>query len=225
MQCIMMRCCALWHKPSESRKEVQDMAKRKRGIIRKEKVIVDGKEIEVDTFDAKVILGSGEELESIEELLREEEIEKAIQIALGKIETIAERYPDKEKDIWYCYEVGKVLQFVDDKGFADRRGLIWRRMAFDLRPELFSQKKKNAEESKRYPEFMYYLGKQSKKNVKRATFDQWYEILKFKELYKDKDLLEKIIAVCAKEKLSSVRLRQRIKELRRSKYAFSDAGQ
>jgi len=203
------------------------MAKRKRGIIRKKKIIVDGREVEVDAFDAKVVLGSGEELESIEELLREEEIEKAVQSALGQIEAIAEKYPDKEKNIWYCCEVGKVLQFVDSKGLTDRRGLIWQRMAFDLRPDLFNRRKKGAEESKRYPEFMYLLGKQSKKDVRRATFNQWREILKFKEIYKDQDkeFLEQILAVCEKERLSSIRLRQRIKELRRSKCAFSDAGQ
>ena len=189
------------------------MAKSKRGIVRREKIVVDGKEIEVDTFDAQVILGSGEELESIEELLTEEEVEKAIQGALREIETIAQKYPDKEKDIWYCYEVGNVLQFVDTKGFTERKGLIWRRMAHDLRPDLFGGQRKNAEEAKRYPETMYHLGKQSEEAIKRATFDQWYEILKFKDVYKDKSLLDHILKVCERG-LSSIQLRQKIKELR-----------
>ncbi|MBL7124571.1 MAG: hypothetical protein ISS51_00545 [Dehalococcoidales bacterium] len=192
------------------------MVKRKReSIVRRDTIQWGGKEIEVDIFDAKVVLGSGEELESIEELLIEEEIEKAIHVALKEIETIAQKYPDKEKNIWYCYQVGKVLQFVDTKGFIDRRGLIWRRMAYDLRPDLFGGKKKNADESKRYPEIIYHLGKQKKKNLKRAKFDQWYEILKFKRIYegKDNELLEQILAECESKNLSSVQLRQRIKEL------------
>ena len=47
------------------------MARRKvrPGILRREKIVIDGKEIEVDTFDARVVLGSGKEFESIEELL------------------------------------------------------------------------------------------------------------------------------------------------------------
>ena len=190
------------------------MARKKRGILRREIILVDGKEIAVDTFDAKVILGSGKELESIDELLRQEEAEKAIQAALKEIETIAQKYPNKEKDIWYCYEVGKVLQFVDVNGFTDRKGLIWRRMAHDLHPDLFGGKKKNAEESKRYPETMYYLGKQKKENVRRASFDQWYEVLKFKRIKeKDNALLEQILTECESKNLSSVQLRQRIKEL------------
>jgi hypothetical protein len=38
------------------------MVRKKRGILRRETILVNGKEIEVDTFDAKVIVGSGEEL-------------------------------------------------------------------------------------------------------------------------------------------------------------------
>lgn len=190
------------------------MAKGKRGIIRKKKIrFPNGKELEVDAFDAEIVLGRGDEFESAEELLKEEEIEKAIQAALKKIETIAQKYHDKTRNIWYCYEVGKVLQFVDTKGFTDRKGLIWHRIAYDLRPDLFGGKRKNPQEAKRYPETMYHLGKQSKEDVKRATFDQWYEILKFKNIYKDKKLLEQILDVC-EQGLSSTQLRQRIKELR-----------
>jgi len=193
------------------------MAKRKReSIVRRGTIQWGGKEIEVDIFDAKVVLGSGEEVESVEELLIEEEIEKAIQTVLKEIEIIAQKYPDKEKNIWYCYEVGKVLQFIDTKGFTDRKGLIWHRMAYDLRPDLFGGRKKNVNEAKRYPETIYHLGKQSKEAIKRATFDQWYEILKFKDVYKDKYLLEQILVVC-EQGLSSVQLRNRIKELRASK--------
>lgn len=192
------------------------MAKRKRGILRRETITVDGKEIEVDTFDANLILGSGTELESIDELLREEEAENSIRTALSEIEVIAKKYADKKRDLLYYYEAGKVLQFVDKQGLTDGRGLIWRRMGYDLRPDLFGGKRKNAEESKRYPETMYHLGKQLKKNVERANFEQWYEILKFKDIYKDNDLLEQILALC-EQGPSGIQLRQRIKELRASK--------
>jgi len=189
------------------------MAKRKRGILRRETITVDGKEIEVDTFDAKLILGSGTELESIDELLRQEEAENSIRAALSEIEVIAKKYAGEKREPLYYYEAGKALQFVDKQGFTDRRGLIWRRMGYDLRPDLFGGKRKNAEESKRYPETMYHLGKQLKKNVERANFEQWYEILKFKDIYKDNDILEQILALC-EQGLSSVQLQQRIKEIR-----------
>jgi hypothetical protein len=193
------------------------MAKAKRGTVRKKKIkFPNGKELEIDAFDAEIVLGNGEEFQSAEELLEQAEIEESAQAALKEIDVIAQRRPDREKNIWYCYEVGKILQFVDEKGFTDRKGLIWRRMAYDLRPELFGRKRKNAEESKRYPETMYHLGKQLRKNVERANFDQWYEILKFKEIYRDKELLGQILAAC-EQGLSGIQLRQRIKDLRASK--------
>ena len=189
------------------------MPKNKRGILRKEVIYVDGKEIEVDTFDAHLQLGSGTELASIDELLREEEAENSIRVALSEIEVISKKYVGKKTDPWYYYEAGKALQFVDKQGLIDRRGLIWRRMGYDLRPDLFGGTKKNAEESKRYPETMYHLGKQFKRNVGRATFDQWYEILKFKDIYKDRALLEQVLMAC-ENGLSGIQLRQKIKDLR-----------
>jgi nicotinamide mononucleotide adenylyltransferase len=189
------------------------MGKKKGGILRREKIkLDDGSEIEVDTFDARVIVGSGKELESIDELLRQEEQENMIQDALKRIDNIAKRYPDRYNDIRYCYAVGKVLQFVDTGGFQERRGLVWQRMAYDLRPDLFGEKK-SQREAKRYPETMYHLGKQTKEIIARATFDQWYEILKFKNIYEDRRLLEDILRAC-EEGLSSIQLRQRIKDLR-----------
>ena len=195
------------------------MAKKRRGILRKERIIVEGQEIEVDTFDAEVILGSGDEIESIDELLKQDEAEEAIQHALKEIRIIAEKHVDKKRDVSYYYEVGKILQFVDKKGFVDRKGLIWIRMAHDLRPDLFGGKKKNAQESKRYPETMYFLGKQKERNVTRASFDQWYEILKFKALHEgtDNELLDQILRECETKKLASVQLRTRIKDLVASK--------
>jgi hypothetical protein len=164
-------------------------------------------------------LGGGKEFESLDELLLQEEAEKATQEALRKIETLAARYEDRIRDIWYQYEVGKILQFVDEKGLADRRYRIWRRMAFDLRPDLFSGKKKNEKESTRYPDTMYLLGKQKQKNVGRATWDQWYEILKFRKINEGKreDVLMRILDECKSKNLGGIILRTRIKELLASK--------
>lgn len=182
-------------------------------VIKRKKIKVGGKEVEVDVFHTKVKLGTGKELEIIEELLKEEEVEKAIQDALAKIEKIAAVYKEKEKNVEYFYEVGKVLQFVDEKNYYDIRGRIWGRMADNLRPELFGGKKKGISESKRYPEFMYLLAKVPKNLLNKASWDQWYEILKFHQIYKDRALLPKILSLC-EEGLSGIQLRERIKKIR-----------
>jgi hypothetical protein len=186
-------------------------------VLRKRKIIINGEEIEVEIFDTKVKIGTGEEIESVEALLREDMIERDIKNALKKIKSIANRYKEKRKNIFYFYEVGKVLQFVDKKGYVSERKLIWERMADNLNPELFGGKKKNANESKRYPEFMYLLAKLPREMLKRASWEQWYEILKFRKIYADKTLLEQILRDCRNKNLTGPRLRSRIKELRKLK--------
>jgi hypothetical protein len=138
---------------------------------------------------------------------------------LRRIETLATKYEDRSRDIWYQYEVGKILQFVDEKGLTDRRYRVWRRMAFDLHPDLFSGKRKSEKESTRYPETMYLLGKQKQRNVGRATWDQWYEILKFRKINEGKreDVLMRILNECKSKNLGGIILRTRIKELLASK--------
>lgn len=185
-------------------------------VIRKKKIKINGKEIEVDAFDTSLIPGSGTEEEEIECLLREEEIEKKIKSVVEKIKKISERHPNKYKNTLYYYEVGHVLQFVDKKQFTNERGKIWQRLAYDREPELFGGKKENPNEAKRHPEFMYLLGKVNKKYLSKANWDQWYEILKFKDIYKDENLLIQVLSECANNNLSGIPLRNKIKQLRES---------
>lgn len=186
-------------------------------VVRKKKIEINGKEIEADVFDTSLIPGSGTEGEAIDSLLREEEIEKEIKNVLEKIRKISGKYPDRQKNIQYYYEVGQVLQFVDTKSFTNERGKIWHRLAYDLEPALFGGKKKNPDEAKRHPEFMYLLAKVDKKYLNRANWDQWYEILKFKDVHKNDKLLNQILTECAKKNLAGIPLRNKIKQLRKKR--------
>ncbi|MBA3061437.1 MAG: hypothetical protein FP833_00515 [Atribacteria sp.] len=186
-------------------------------VVRKKKIKINGKEIEIDAFDTSLIPGSGTEEQAIERLLKEEEIEKEIKNVIVKVKKISDKHPNKEKNIQYYYEVGQVLQFVDKKNFTNEKGKIWQRLAYDLEPQLFVRKKKNPNEAKRHPEFMYLLGKVSLKYITKVSWDQWYEILKFKDIYKDEKFLDQVLSECADNSLSRIPLRNKIKELRKSK--------
>lgn len=186
-------------------------------VIRRKKIEINGKEIEVDVFDTRLILGSGEEEDAAIQLLKEEEIEKEIKKVIESIKKIAERYPNKHKNILYYYEVGDVLQFVDKKNLTNNRRMIWHRLAYDLEPDLFGGKKKTPDEAKRHPEFMYLLAKIDKKYLRKANWDQWYELLKFKDIYKQQKLLEQILTECKNNNLSGIKLRNKIRQLRKTK--------
>jgi len=186
-------------------------------VIRKKKIKINGKEIEIDAFDTSLIPGSGTEEQAINRLLKEEEIEKEIKNVIEKIKKISGKHPNKEKNIQYYYEVGQELQFVDKKNLTNEKGKIWQRLAYDIEPQLFVRKKKNPNEAKRHPEFMYLLAKVSKKYINKVSWDQWYEILKFKDIYKDEEFLEQVLSECANNNLSGIPLRNKIKELRKYK--------
>jgi len=186
-------------------------------FIKNQLIEVNGKKVEVSIFGTAIKPGDKNVLGNIEELLEEEKVENVVRNILDEIEQIALKYPDKKKNLRYYYEVGKMLQFVDKEGYTDMRGLIWERMAYDFNPELFGGEKKVRSESKRHPEFMYLLGKISETLLEELSWDQWYEVVKFKEIYKNESLLRQIISECKKDNLSGIPLRNKIKELRKKK--------
>ncbi len=180
---------------------------------KKEVTLPDGRTIEVDMSDARISFGSGKELDSIDEFFREEEIEKSIREALKSIDAVSQRHSNKVKNLNYYSEVGRILQFVDSEDLYDQRGLVWERMAHNLRPDLFGGKRKNSTESKRHPEFMYLLGKQPRKVIHRANWDQWYEIVKFPRAREDTEIMEEVLKICETTNPSAMTLRKLIKEI------------
>ena len=95
---------------------------------------------------------------------------------------------------------------------------ILKRMSADLGPELLfgkpDLKKSTARpesESKRLIEKMYQIGKFRPSDLPNATWNQWYEILKFSGLSTQRHILNKVFKYCH-EGLTSVKLREKIGE-------------
>ncbi len=183
--------------------------------IRRKKIKIDGKEIEVDVYDTRLIPGSGKEEAAIESLYREDKIEDEIQKAVKKIDSVAEEYKERKKDIWYYYKVGEILQFVDDKEFLDAKGAIWERMADNLRPELFTGSKIPPKKPKIYPERMYLLAKQNREDIERVTWSHWFEILQYPKIYKNQKVVAQLLRECEEKRLSSGELRKRIQQVKK----------
>ena len=177
---------------------------------------IDGKEIEVEIYDTVLKPGSGKEEEAIESLIREDEIEKEIQKVIKETDIVANEYKNKEKDIWFYYKIGKILQFVDQKGFIKERHKIWERIADNLRPEIFFGKKVPPKKSKRYPEIMYLLAKQKEEDIPCITWSHWFEILQYPKIYKRYDIVQKILKKCELQKISSEGLRKWVQQLNKN---------
>ncbi len=187
-------------------------------VLRKTKIKVDGMEIEVEEFGTALALGSGKQEGQIRKLLHEEEIEKDVQEALKRIDECSMKYGD-ERNIWYFYELGKILQFVDTKGYGEDRLKIWARLGKDLRPGVFYGKDESPKKPEKYPEIMYLLSKQDKELIKkypRVTWSHWFEILQYPKVYKNLDVLNALLNECEEKKLSSEQARKRVQIINRS---------
>lgn len=185
-------------------------------VVKKQKIKIDGKEVEVEVFETAIIPGRNED-NAISELLKEEEIEKAVMEVIPQIERLWKEYSQGEKDVMYYYGVGKLLQFVDKRKFVQQRSKIWRRMAKDLKPECFFGKTETPQENKiaRYPETMYLLSKQREEDAKRVTWSHWYEILQYPKIRENKRLVRMLLDGCTKMDLTSQELRKKVQQLNR----------
>jgi len=191
-------------------------------VVRRQKIIVNGKEMEIDVFDTAIKPGELDD-NTADALMEEEEIEKEIRSAIEKIKEVRGHYESIEKNLEYYHEAGGKLQFIDK--FTDRYGnrtRILNRMATDLAPELFfgnpELKREGAKpelESRREIERMYLLGKFKREDLSKATWVQWDEIFKFKGLSGQRTILKKVFELC-KNGMTSVKLREAIDKLRES---------
>jgi hypothetical protein len=183
-------------------------------VIRKRRILVGGEEIEVEAFETEVVPGSGEEA-AIDSLLREEKIEKEIKHALERIARVYDGYRGKPKNVWFYYKIGKILQFVDKKGFDKERQRIWGRIAADLRPDIFSGKERAPKRIARYPQAMYLLGKRDKEEVGKIKWSHWFEILQYPGIREDEHTVKQILEECLSKNLSRQDLRSLLKKVHR----------
>lgn len=191
-------------------------------VVVKRKIIVDGQEVEVPVFQTKIQPGKTIDNATIDELHKEEQIEIEIHSIIEKVRKVAKKFKKIEKNIDYFFEVGRILQFIDRKGYQKIRGRIWQRIAHDLEPHLLFGKTKTKKvgrspetESRRNIEDMYKLARFPKVFLHKASWNQWDEILKFKDLHRDRRLLNAILDECQKG-ITGIPLRNMIKELRKS---------
>lgn len=158
-------------------------------------------------------------------VIKEKEINETIEKRGQALREVIKEFPQKEKNVGYYYEVGKNLVFLGSDSFKSiAPNSVFRRIVEEL-PEILPgvdiENKESKKNACRHIGVMYELAHVRKNDLPRVSWDQWYEIGKFSGVCKDKKLLEQIFTMCEKENLSGVGLRERIKELRRSKHVSS----
>lgn len=148
----------------------------------------------------------------ISALIQEKKASDALETEIKKLKEIVKKFTDKEKNVQYYYKLGKKLLFLEDELFKDIAiGSVLRRI-FEELPDILPNVK-DKDMASRHLNFMYWLGHIEKKDLLNASWDQWFEITKFKELYKNKRLLRKILKECQLGKTGHETLNKIIKDL------------
>jgi hypothetical protein len=179
---------------------------------KKKKIRLGKKTEEGYKYSANIDFSRGEDVfTQIERFEREIEVKEKLEEKVSELESITKNYSLKKENIDYYCEMGKRLQFLDRTPFKEVEKYSVFRLIYEMIPGILPHIEDHKVAEKHIAS-MFFMGKVDRSLLKRASWAQWYEILKFKEIYKNRRLLEKILIECEKG-LSDRSLRNRIKEL------------
>jgi len=150
----------------------------------------------------------------VDNYIREKQARDALNLEIKKLKKITEKFSNvkKEKNIQYYYEIGKNLLFLDKGLFRKIAPTSVLRRIFEELPDILPSIK-NVDMATRHLYFMYWIGHIKKNNVSKASWEQWFEITKFKNIYKTPNLLRKILKECKSGVTGHATLNRTIKEL------------
>jgi len=163
-------------------------------------------------YDYKTKINFKEDLSlQISRLIDERKTNEFILKEIKKLKKIIRKFPKKKKNISYYYTLGKKLLFLD-KAFFKRvaRYSIFRRIIEelpDILPHIQDEKR-----ALKHLDFMYNIAHIDEKYLSKASWDQWFEIMKFKGIYNKKKVFHRILDLC-QDKISGPALRAEIKKI------------
>ena len=164
-------------------------------------------------YVAKIDFGKNLTLQ-ISKVIKEKEINEILKNKTQELKKVVEKSSDskKEKNLQYYYKIGKKLLFLDDKPFKDVAvGSIIRRI-FEELPEIIPNIR-DQDMAGRHLNFMYWIAHIKQNDISKASWDQWFEITKFKGIYKNRELLKQILKECQLGITGHESLNKKIKRL------------
>jgi len=141
---------------------------------------------------------------------KEKEVNEIIKAKVEEIKEVVEKFPVKEKNLQYYYEIGRKLSFIDNDSFKTIAPYsIFRRIIEEL-PEVLPNVQEKV--ATKHLDIMYKLAHVGKDKLYKATWNQWYEIMKFKEVYRKQNLMEQALAACSSG-VAGPSLRRKIQDI------------
>lgn len=147
----------------------------------------------------------------IAKLIQEKKAKDELEKHIEQIRKISLQSKNKEKNLNYYREIGEVLSFLDGDNFENIKPYsVFRRLVGEVPDILLGLDIKRTQD---HLMMMYRIGGLSEKILSEATWEQWYEISKFKNIIQNKDILKKIIQTC-KTVSGGPDLRDKIREIK-----------
>lgn len=185
------------------------MPKRKR---RRKYVDGDGVEYEFDPIEIDLRKGTLESL--LEDALGADEDDRIIKEKSKIVSKYISRTTRSKDTLKRWYELGKLLQFVDNLNLRDdsSKREAFQRLFKDL--EVDSVRNPSVAKIARYPEHMYRLAKLPRELVfyKGMTWSRWFDILEYKSIYQNHKVLGSIVRSCCNNNWSAKVLRAELQK-------------
>jgi len=144
----------------------------------------------------------------IQEKKAKDELEKYVE----QICRVSSQFKNKEKNLNYYKTIGEILSFLNNDNFKNIKPYSVFRRLIDEIPDVLPRLRLDNKRIQDHLMMMYRIGNLDKRILGKATWEQWYEISKFKNVIRNKDILKKVIKIC-KDVSGGPDLRNKIKEI------------
>lgn len=127
----------------------------------------------------------------IAKLMQEKKAKDELETYIAQIRKASSQFKNKEKNLDYYKSVGRILSFLNNNNFKNIKPYsVFRRLIDEIADILPGLDAKRIQD---HLMMMYRIGGLEENVLNRATWEQWYEISKFKNAVKNQKVLNKIL--------------------------------
>src|SRR3989344_9521765 len=160
-----------------------------------------------DGYKYKTKINFKEDLSlQIARLIQEKRAKDELEIYIDQIRKVSSRLKNKKKNLAYYKAVGNILSFMNNSNFENIKPYSVFRRLIDEVPDMLP-----GLDTKRIQDhlmMMYRIGELDEEVLGKATWEQWYEISKFKNVVNNRKVLNRILT--SSDNTSGPNLREKI---------------
>ncbi len=145
----------------------------------------------------------------IAKLMQEKKAKDELETYVEQLHKISLRFKNKEKNLDYYKTIGRILSFLSSSNFRNMKPYsIFRRLTDEVPEVLPGLDVKRIQD---HLMMMYRIGGLDEDILSKATWEQWYEISKFKNAINNRKVLNRILTL--RSSTSGPDLRRKIESI------------